>query len=283
MAVLGEGPDLDGVRRGSGGMSGSTPPPPTLRVRLGTDAVHRATRFMGKVIDFRDGGVELEGVTGDRRLFRLMPGGFLVNKSIVSLLPELVEAVVSVRRTASGSVALTGQKAKVAQASRLWVEGIHDAELIERIWGDDLRVEGIVVEPLDGIDNLEERIDEFGPSETRRLGVLVDHLVTGSKEFRIATMVNARFSEDVLVLGTPYVDVWQAVRPEAIGITAWPVIPMGESWKEGICRALNVAEPWMMWKRILASVTSYADIESSLVGSVEALIDFVAMTPSFQD
>ena len=47
--------------------------------------------------------------------------------------------------------------AKVAKASRIWVEGIHDAALVERIWGDDLRVEGVVVEPLDGIDDLDAR------------------------------------------------------------------------------------------------------------------------------
>jgi Protein of unknown function (DUF3097) len=272
MAVLGEGPDLDGPRRST------TPPPPTIRVAVGTAITHRATRFMGKVADFRDGGVEIEGVTGDRRLFRLMPGGFMVDRQVVSVAPMVTARERAATLTASGSVSLGAQKAKIARASRIWVEGVHDAELIEKVWGDDLRVEGIVVEPLDGIDNLEDRIAEFRPGPTRRLGVLVDHLVTGSKEYRIATMVNARFGEDVMVLGTPYVDVWQAVRPEVLGIRSWPVIPMGQSWKEGICRALNVAEPWMMWKKILASVRTYADIESSLVGSVEELIDFLTAT-----
>ena len=75
--------------------------------------------------------------------------------------------------------------ARVARASRIWVEGIHDAALVERIWGDDLRIEGVVVEPLDGIDELPAAVAEFGPGPTRRLGVLVDHLVAGSKESRI--------------------------------------------------------------------------------------------------
>lgn len=274
MAVLGEGPDLDGPRRSS------APPPPILRVAVGTSITHRATRFMGRVTDFRDGGVEIEGVTGDRRLFRLMPGGFMVDRQVVSVAPVVTSDQRAAALTASGSVSVGVQKAKVAKASRLWVEGVHDAELIEKVWGDDLRVEGIVVEPLDGIDNLEERIAAFRPGPNRRLGVLVDHLVTGSKEYRIATMVNARFGNDVMVLGTPYVDVWQAVRPAVLGMRSWPIIPMGQSWKEGICRSLNVAEPWMMWRKILGSVSSYADIESSLVGSVEELIDFLTATES---
>lgn len=269
MAVLGEGPDLDGPRRRS------SPAAPVVRVALGTTVMHRGTRFMGKVTDFRDGGVELEGVTGDRRLFMLREGGFMIDRQIVTVAPMIVIPAAKATTTASGSVSVGAQPAKVARASRIWVEGIHDAELIEKVWGDDLRVEGIVVEPLDGIDHLESLVASFRPGPTRRLGVLVDHFVPGSKEYRIATMVNSQFSQYVRVLGTPYVDVWQAVRPEAIGIRSWPVIPRGQSWKEGICEALGVAEPWMMWKRILGSVHSYADIESSLVGSVEELLDFL--------
>ena len=53
--------------------------------------------------------------------------------------------------------------ARVARASRIWVEGIHDAALVERIWGDDLRIEGVVVEPLDGIDELPQAVRGFGP------------------------------------------------------------------------------------------------------------------------
>ena len=50
----------------------------------------------------------------------------------------------------SGSVYVDGLRAQVARASRIWVEGIHDAELIEHVWGHDLRVEAVVVEPLHG-------------------------------------------------------------------------------------------------------------------------------------
>src|SRR5262249_24040700 len=141
------------------------------------------------------------------------------------------------RRTASGSRAVVGAPARVARASRIWVEGVHDAELVERVWGDDLRVEGIVVERLDGADHLEDEVRAFEPGPESRLGVLLDHLVAGSKEARLAASVR---HPHVLVTGTPYVDVWQAVRPVALGIDAWPVIPKGQDWKAGVCHELGV-------------------------------------------
>jgi hypothetical protein len=160
----------------------------------------------------------------------------------------------------------------VARASRILVEGIHDAALVERVWGDDLRVEGVVVERLDGIDDLAGVIKELQPGPGARLGVLVDHLVPGSKEARLAESVR---HPHVLVTGTPFVDVWQAIRPQAAGIAAWPVVPRGQPWKEGICAALGVSDPQTMWRRLLASVRDFRDLEPDLVGAVELLIDFV--------
>jgi hypothetical protein len=160
----------------------------------------------------------------------------------------------------------------VARASRIYVEGLHDAALVERVWGDDLRVEGVVVEPLDGVDELPAIVAGFRPGPNRRLGVLVDHLVPGSKESRIAASVT---DPHVLVTGHPYIDIWQAVKPAAVGIAAWPEVPRGQQWKEGVCRALGVREPAEMWRRVLASVDSYSDLEVGLLRAVEELIDFV--------
>jgi hypothetical protein len=165
-----------------------------------------------------------------------------------------------------------GAAARVARASRIWVEGVHDAALLERIWGDDLRVEGVVVEPLDGIDDLVERVREFEPGPARRVGVLVDHLVPGSKESRIAGQVN---DPNVLINGHPYVDIWQAVKPTALGIDHWPTVPRSTNWKDGICAALGMIDPRDTWRRVLASVDSYADVEVALLRAVEELIDFV--------
>src|SRR5262245_27483850 len=85
-------------------------------------------------------------------------------------------------RTASGSFTTGLTPARVALASRIWVEGTHDAVLVERIWGDDLRAEGVVVEQLEGADQLADHVRAFAPTAERRLGVLLDHLVEGTKE-----------------------------------------------------------------------------------------------------
>lgn len=218
--------------------------------------------------------VVLEDRHGKRREFPLLPAAFLLDGKPVTLVrPVAAPKKQARRKTASGSYAVAGVSARVARASRIWVEGVHDAGLVERIWGDDLRIEGIVVEPLGGIDGLAAHVRDFGPASQRRVGVLVDHLVAGSKETRIAAEV--RNSPHVLVTGHPYVDIWQAVKPTALGIAAWPSVPRGTDWKAGICAALGATDPRELWRRVLASVDSYADVEMPLLRAVEELIDFV--------
>jgi hypothetical protein len=234
--------------------------------------------FCGAVVGFELGAVVLEDRFGKRRNFPLTPAAFLLDGETVTLVRPAARQQPKQRRvTASGSIAVDGVKAQVAKASRIWVEGIHDAALVERIWGDDLRIEGVVVEPLSGIDDLRSAVAEFRPSGQRRLGVLVDHLVPGSKESRIVAAVT---DPNVLVTGHPYVDVWQAVKPERVGLRAWPVIPPGRPWKEGVCEAVGIREPADMWRRILASVSSYKDVETPLINSMERLIDFVTVPPA---
>ncbi|MGZ4604165.1 MAG: DUF3097 family protein, partial [Kineosporiaceae bacterium] len=100
-----------------------------------------------------------------------------------------------------------------ARESRIYVEGRHDAELVERVWGDDLRIEGVVVEYLGGIDDLPSIVKDFRP---------------------------------------------------------------GPPWKEGVCAALGwPVDPPGAWRTILGAVSSFADLEPSLLGRVEELIDFV--------
>ncbi|WP_375475896.1 DUF3097 family protein [uncultured Jatrophihabitans sp.] len=221
--------------------------------------------------------VTLEDRRGTQRVFAMLPAAFLLDGAPVTLVrPAPAAKAPKTARTASGSYAMAGAAARVARASRIWVEGGHDAALVERIWGDDLRIEGVVVEPLGGIDDLVAHVREFEPGPGRRVGVLVDHLVTGSKESRIvADLHRAGYRDGVLVTGHPYVDVWQAVKPTALGIERWPTVPRGVDWKAGVCAALGVAEPREMWRRVLASVDSFADVEVPLLRAVEELIDFV--------
>jgi hypothetical protein len=240
------------------------------------------TDFCGAVVRVeRDlDTVELEDRKGKRRTFPLGPGFLLEGRPVILRAPAR-QAPKQKTRTASGSRAVAGGTARVARQSRIFVEGRHDAELVEKVWGDDLRVEGVVVEYLEGVDDLPSVVKDFRPGPQRRIGVLVDHLVPGSKESRIAQSVaRGPGGGHVLVVGHPYVDIWQAVKPERLGISAWPRVPRSVPWKHGVCQSLgwphrNQADIANAWKRILGRVRTYADLEPALLGRVEELIDFV--------
>jgi len=249
---------------------------PIVKAERGLVVEDSEGRFCGAVVGYEKGAVTLEDARGKRRVFPLTPAAFLVEGEPVTLVPPAAAgAPRRTARTASGSVAApAGQRARVARASRIYVEGRHDAELVEKIWGDDLRDVGVVVEYLEGVDDLPAIVKSFSPGPGRRLGVLVDHLVAGSKETQIAASV--RDQPGVLIVGHPFVDIWAAVRPSAVGIAAWPDVPPGQPWKEGVLRAIGwPPEVPAAWRRILRSVTSYADLEPELLGRVEELIDFV--------
>ncbi|MFI9534049.1 DUF3097 domain-containing protein [Nocardia fusca] len=234
-----------------------------------------ASGFCGAVVGFDrsyDGDfVKLEDARGAVRLFALREAAFLIDGEPVTLVRPKAPAPARPVRSASGSTRVEGLRAKVAAPSRIWVEGVHDAALVERVWGHDLRVEGVVVEHLEGLDNLGARLTDFGPGPGRRVGVLVDHLVTGSKETQLTTGLG----EHVLVTGHPYVDVWQAVKPAVVGIPEWPRVPRGEDWKTGVCRRLGWGTPQEGWRRVYSAVNSFRDLEAPLLGAVERLIDFV--------
>jgi hypothetical protein len=234
------------------------------------------TGFCGSIVRLESGLVELEDRHLKRRAFPL-GAGFLLDGRPVELI-EPARGEPEAGRTRSGSLAVAGTKAQIAHASRLLVEGRHDAELVEKVWGDDLRLAGIVVEILGGIDHLGEAIGEFRPGPGRRLGVLVDHLVPGSKESRIA----AAWADEaqVLIVGHPFVDVWQSLKPARLGMERWPVIARDVEWKRGVCAALgwphdSPADIARAWRQILNRVETYADLEPELLGRVEELIDFV--------
>jgi len=240
---------------------------------------HAATGFVGAVVRIESSSVELEDRHGKIRAFPLGPG-FLVDGARVTLGPPVKKAA-GPARSASGSIRVADVAARVALPSRIYVEGRHDAELVEKVWGHDLRVEGVVVEYLEGVDDLVNLVAEFGPSASRKLGVLVDHLVPNSKESRIAEAVaRSKHGAHVLVVGHPYIDIWQSVKPARLGLREWPVIPRGIEWKHGICEALGwphdeQADIARAWQRILGQVNTYNDLEPALLGRVEQLIDFV--------
>ena len=259
---------------------------------LGVVVEEVETGWVGAIVRVEKAGgmqvVHLEDRRGKVRAFPLGPGFLLDGAPVVLTPPEaaarerLAAARASTARTASGSRAVHGAAAKVASGSRIFVEGRHDAELVEKVWGDDLRLEGVVVELLEGVDDLEGAIRDFAPGPGRRMGVLVDHLVPGTKESAVVARASSLqpYAAHVLIVGHPYVDVWQSVRPERLGWTTWPTIPRGTSWKHGILRELGwphatQTDVALGWKKILGTVRTYADLEPSLLGRVEELIDFV--------
>jgi len=256
--------------------------------------------WSGAVIRLEAGNVELEDWKGRTRSFPAT-GQFLLEGELIRLgrptapvnrpgsagrgAGTAPTSAVGRARTASGSFAVGEQRARVALPSRIMVEGRHDAELVEKVWGADLRVEGVVVEYLSGVDNLAAVLDDFRPDRGRRVGVLVDHLVPGSKETRFAEAVmRGKWGQHVLVVGHPYVDVWQSVKPARLGLREWPTIPRPIEWKHGICDALgwpheSQADIAQAWQRILGQVRTFADLEPALLGRVEELIDFVTAAP----
>ncbi len=255
--------------------SKKTTPYPSHEVSIGLVVEDRASGFVGDVVRWNHEAVTLRDRRQHLRHFVWKPGGFLFEGKPVTLVRPSQQRTASQRVTTSGSVASDRSAgARTARASRIWVEGQHDAELLEHVWGDDLRELGIVVEPLHGADDLAAAVREFRPGDQRRLGVLLDHLVAGSKESRIAATVE---HPAVLITGHPFVDAWAGVRPRVLGLSAWPAVPKGQPWKEGMCAALAVPFDGF-WPQLRNRVTSYADLEPELVGAVERLIDFVADT-----
>ena len=248
---------------------------PTLPAEPGMVVEDIATGWVGAIIGQEktyDGDfIRLEDRRGNNRLFKLRPGGFLVEGVPTTLTKYVAPKSTASKRSRSGSRYVEGVEAKVALPSRIWVEGIHDAAIVEKIWGHDLRVDGVVVEYLEGLDNLPERLAEFGPGPKRRVGVLADHLVEGTKEMKLPQSLGPH----VMVTGHPYIDIWEAVKPKAVHIRQWPTIPYGTDWKTGVCEELGWGDPSDGWMRVYSAVNSFRDLESSLIGAVERLIDFV--------
>jgi len=244
---------------------------PSLSARLGDVIVDRGSGFCGSIVRITNDAVTLRDRHGSTREFRYKPGGFLVEGRPVALTRD-VRPAKQPRLTNSGAIAGPSQRAQVARESRIWVEGRHDAELLQHVWGDELAELAIVVEPMHGIDGLVEMVHEFEPSARRRLGILVDHLVAGSKEDRITREVAG---PHVMVTGHPFVDVWAGVRPQVMGLSEWPEIPRSVEWKQGMCNALGVSLS-DFWPRLRNRVRSFADLRPELAGAVEQLIDFVA-------
>lgn len=243
------------------------------------------TGWVGAIVSCeKSGGKYIVNLENAHKKIRSFPlgFGFLYEGEPVKLIPYVQVAPAKTKISVSGGKLAPKQKAKVAKASRIWVEGKHDAQLIEKIWGDDLRDLGIVVESLNGVDCLEEMVLKFAPNRNQKLGILVDHLVPRSKEEKIVnqTLSHAQFRPFVCILGHPYVDIWQAIKPNTLGFQAWPEISLGLPWKESVLKHLGLpcatkTDVALAWQHFLAKVNKYSDLEHYLLRSMENIVDFL--------
>ena len=259
----------------------------TRDVPVEKDLVVEFDDFCGAVVGWENGIVVLEDRKGKKRSFPFGPG-FLLEGEPVAIRPPLRATAPKPRYTASGSrISETPEPAREALPSRIYVEGRHDAELVEKIWGADLRHVGVVVEYMGGMDDLLGIVAEFRPGPGRRLGVLIDHLVADTKESRIAAQVRrAGRGDHVMITGHRFIDIWQTIDPHLLGFSAWPQVPLDQDWKRGTLARLGIprgkryeqidqADVGRAWRAMLARVRTYKDLDIDFVREVERLIDFV--------
>ena len=137
--------------------------------------------------------VTLRDRNGSTRQFRFKPGGFLIEGKPVTLVrAEACTDAAAPSPTAVGASGRT-QKARAARASRIWVEGRHDAELVRaRVGRRPARARASWWSRCTASTTSVAMVAEFEPAPQRRLGILVDHLVAGSKEDRLAGRSPAR-------------------------------------------------------------------------------------------
>ena len=146
---------------------------PVVVARCGVVVEDRTTGVVGALVSFAPPRLVLRDRYGKDHTVRYADGSVradIDNKGVPCKLVLPKTEPEGPKITASGSIDAGDVPARVARASRIWVEGVHDAELIEKVWGADLRVEGVVVEQLEGADDLAERVRGFRPGDRRRLG-----------------------------------------------------------------------------------------------------------------
>ena len=170
-------------------------PVPSVEAEPGLVVEDFEGRFCGAVVALDKDAVTLEDRFGKRRLFPI-PGTFLLDGKRVTLVRPAPRADAAPRRTASGSIAAPDQRAKVARASRIYVEGKHDAELVEKIWGDDLRDVAVAVEYLEGVDDLPAIVAEFEPGPGSKVFTMAGRSSTPSR-YSTTTPTSRRSSPQI--------------------------------------------------------------------------------------
>ncbi|MGN6743314.1 MAG: DUF3097 family protein, partial [Amnibacterium sp.] len=151
-----------------GGWKKKAPPPKVVEAVRDLVVEEVASGFVGAVVGVEGRMVRLEDRRGKVRVFPIGPGFLIDGQAVALRVPKAQPASSRPLRSASGSFAVPDAKARVARSSRIFVEGRHDADLIEKVWGHDLRIEGVAVEYLEGVDHLDAVLKAFKPDPERR-------------------------------------------------------------------------------------------------------------------
>src|SRR4051794_25655281 len=119
--------DLDGPRR-------PRDRHPVVAATRGLVLKQRGTPITGTIVGFANGTLLVRDQRGFEHRMALLTGGFEVDGRTVTLVEPRAKPAASApaadKRTASGSVVVPDASARVARASRILVEGVHDAELV---------------------------------------------------------------------------------------------------------------------------------------------------------
>ena len=107
-------------------------------------------------------------------------------------------------------------------------------------------------------------------SPARMLAIWVDHLVLGSEEHRLA---GGRAGRTSSWSATPTWTSGSACARRPWGSSPGPKCPAARTGRPGVCRRLGWGGPGEGWRRVIASVDSFADLEPQLVGAVEMALD----------
>lgn len=112
----------------------ATPTYPTQPATLGEVVEVLADGYVGAIVGHEktyDGDfIRLENNQGKTRLFKLRPGAFLVDGIRTTLTKP--QPAARPQRSNSGSTRVVNAPTKVAAPSRIWVEGVHDAAIVEK-------------------------------------------------------------------------------------------------------------------------------------------------------
>jgi hypothetical protein len=218
--------------------------------------VEVADGFCGAVTRIEGGQVELEDYRGRRRLFP-MGAGFMIDGEPVRLVHPARAGTAGARRSAPPR---DPSRSTIPCAHRAAEPDPRRAGTTPSSWR---RSGGTICAPrASSWSTCRSRpagglLAAAPPRRDRRYGVLVDHLVPGSKETRIVEQImRGPHGAHLRIVGHPYIDVWQCVTPTAMGIRAWPGSRAARNGRPGSAAprlaGRSQADIAHAWKRILS-------------------------------